>query len=165
VLFLSLKALDLPRGARALIRPAPSRRDLQRWSGRKIGTIGAIGCFSLQSHEMLSAGEGGVLITDDPERAARAVILSGACEHDWKKHPGLQNSFCHWQNRLTLDNPRMQNLCAAIIRPQLSEIARHIPRGCANHDLLAGLLNQSRWREMPPPFPPRRARRIRSSST
>ena len=123
------------------------------WSGRKIGTIGAIGCFSFQSYKMVNAGEGGVLITDDPELAARAVIMSGAYEHNWKKHPGLQNSFCHWQNRLPLYNMRMQNLSAAIIRPQLPEIAGRIARGRANHDHVAAVLNQSRWLEVPPALP------------
>ncbi|TMV63968.1 aminotransferase class I/II-fold pyridoxal phosphate-dependent enzyme, partial [Thioclava sp. BHET1] len=36
------------------------------WNGRKIGTIGKIGCFSFQSYKMINAGEGGILVTDDP---------------------------------------------------------------------------------------------------
>ena len=48
------------------------------WAGRNIGTIGKIGCFSFQSYKMINAGEGGILVTDDPELAARAVIMSGA---------------------------------------------------------------------------------------
>ena len=55
------------------------------WSGRKIGTIGRIGCFSFQSYKLVNAGEGGMFVTDDPELAARAVIMSGAYEHNWKK--------------------------------------------------------------------------------
>ncbi|MBN2742179.1 MAG: aminotransferase class I/II-fold pyridoxal phosphate-dependent enzyme, partial [Rhodobacteraceae bacterium] len=55
------------------------------WDGRKIGTIGQIGCLSFQSYKLVNAGEGGILLTDDPELAARAVIMSGAYEHNWKK--------------------------------------------------------------------------------
>jgi hypothetical protein len=58
------------------------------WHGRKIGTIGAIGCFSFQSYKLVNAGEGGILITDDADLVARAVIMSGAYEHNWKKHKG-----------------------------------------------------------------------------
>lgn len=124
------------------------------WHGRKIGTIGKIGCFSFQSYKLVNAGEGGVLVTDDPELAARAIIMSGAYEHNWKKHPGLQNSFHHWQNKLPLYNTRMQNLSAAVIRPQLPEVERRVRDGLANHDYVAALLNESPWLDVPPPLGP-----------
>lgn len=124
------------------------------WHGRKIGTIGKIGCFSFQSYKMVNAGEGGVLVTDDPELAARAIIMSGAYEQNWKKHPGLQNSFVHWQNKLPLYNTRMQNLSAAVIRPQLPELDRRVSAGLANHDHVAEKLNQSPWLDVPPPLGP-----------
>lgn len=124
------------------------------WGGRNIGTIGKIGCFSFQSYKLVNAGEGGILITDDPELAARCIIMSGAYEQNWKKHPGLQNSFGHWQNRLPLYNMRMQNLSAAVIRPQLPEIGRRVAQGRANHDHVAGLLNKCAWLDVPPPLGP-----------
>ena len=123
------------------------------WSGRKIGTIGKVGCFSFQSYKLVNAGEGGIMVTDDPEVAARAVIMSGAYEHNWKKHPGLQNSFLAWQNKLPLYNTRMQNLSAAVIRPQLAEVARRVRDGRANHDYVADRLNRSPWMEVPPALP------------
>ena len=46
------------------------------WHGRNIGTLGRIGCFSFQSYKMINAGEGGILITDDADLVARAVIMS-----------------------------------------------------------------------------------------
>lgn len=125
-----------------------------RWHGRNIGTLGKIGCFSFQSYKMINAGEGGMFITDDPELAARAVIMSGAYEHNWKKHPGLQNSYMLWQNRLPLYNLRMQNLSAAVIRPQLPELANRVARGLANHDHVAARLNSSAWLSVPPALPP-----------
>jgi len=123
------------------------------WNGRKIGTIGKVGCFSFQSYKLVNAGEGGIMVTDDPEVAARAVIMSGAYEHNWKKHPGLQNSFLAWQNKLPLYNTRMQNLSAAVIRPQLAEVARRVRDGRANHDYVADRLNGSPWMEVPPALP------------
>ncbi|MCW3781927.1 DegT/DnrJ/EryC1/StrS family aminotransferase [Defluviimonas salinarum] len=123
------------------------------WAGRKIGTIGRIGCFSFQSYKLVNAGEGGMFITDDPELAARAVIMSGAYEHNWKKHPGLQTGFMRWQNRLPLYNMRMQNLSAAVIRPQIPEIAARVAAGRANHDHVAERLNASPWIEVPPALP------------
>ena len=52
------------------------------WAGRNIGTLGKIGCFSFQSYKLINAGEGGIMVTDDPELAARAVIMSGAYEEN-----------------------------------------------------------------------------------
>lgn len=123
------------------------------WGGRKIGTIGKVGCFSFQSYKLVNAGEGGIMVTDDPEIAARAIIMSGAYEQNWKKHPGLQNSFGHWQNKLPLYNLRMQNLSAAVIRPQLPEVAGRVAQGRANHDWVADRLNDSPWLAVPPALP------------
>lgn len=123
------------------------------WGGRKIGTVGKVGCFSFQSYKLVNAGEGGMLVTDDPELIARAVIMSGAYEHNWKKHKAVSDAFAHWQNRLPLYNMRMQNLSAAVIRPQLGEIARRVQDGRRNHDYVAGLLNATGWLSVPDPLP------------
>lgn len=124
------------------------------WHGRKIGTIGKIGCFSFQSYKLVNAGEGGILVTDDADLIARCVIMSGAYEHNWKKHPGLQNSLMKWQNLLPLYNMRMQNLSAAVIRPQLPQVALRVAKGRAGHDRVAERLNGSDWLRVPPALPP-----------
>ena len=124
------------------------------WNGRNIGTIGKVGCFSFQSYKMINAGEGGIMITDDPEIAARAVIMSGAYEQNWKKHPGLQNSYCQWQNKLPLYNLRMQNLSAAVIRPQLPALADRVAKGRAGHDRVAAALNACAHISVPDPLGP-----------
>ncbi|WP_371169902.1 DegT/DnrJ/EryC1/StrS family aminotransferase [Aliiroseovarius sp. 2305UL8-7] len=130
------------------------------WHGQKIGTIGKIGCFSFQSYKMLNAGEGGILVTDDADLAARAVIMSGAYEHNWKKHKvphgdntsALDEAFARWQNQLPLYNTRLSNLSAAVIRPQLLELERRVTDGLKNHDYVAAKLNESPWIDVPPPL-------------
>jgi dTDP-4-amino-4,6-dideoxygalactose transaminase len=132
------------------------------WNGRNIGTLGKIGCFSFQSYKMINAGEGGILITDDAELVARAVIMSGAYEHNWQKHkgpkgdnsPDLANAFGKWQNQLPLYNLRMSNLSAVVIRPQLPELARRVRDGLKNHDYVAGRLNSSPFFNVPAPLGP-----------
>lgn len=127
------------------------------WNDGKIGTIGRIGCFSFQSYKMVNAGEGGILITDDPELVARAIIMSGAYEHNWKKHagcPDLAAAVGRWQNQLPLYNLRMSNLSAVVIRPQLPELRRRIHDGLKNHDYVADRLNNSPCLSVPPPLPP-----------
>lgn len=111
------------------------------WHGQNIGTLGRIGCFSFQSYKLVNGGEGGVLVTDDADLVARAIIMSGAYEHNWNKHPVLKDAFAKWQNKLPLYNLRMSNLSAAVIRPQLDEIARRVKDGRSGHDYVAGRLN------------------------
>jgi len=130
------------------------------WHGRNIGTLGRIGCFSFQSYKLLNAGEGGILVTDDEDLIARAVIMSGAYEHAWKKHDGvadggaLDAAFARWQNRLPLYNTRLNNLSAVLIRAQIPEIARRVRDGRSGHDHVAAQLNASPWLEVPAPLPP-----------
>jgi len=125
------------------------------WDGRKIGTIGKVGCFSFQSYKLVNAGEGGIMVTDDADLVAQAVIMSGAYEHNWAKHmagddAALESAFARWQNKLPLYNLRLSNLSAAIIRPQLAEVPRRVRDGRANHDYMAERLNTSPFLHVPP---------------
>jgi dTDP-4-amino-4,6-dideoxygalactose transaminase len=122
------------------------------WNGRNIGTIGKIGCFSFQSYKMINAGEGGIMISDDPDLIAKAVIMSGAYEHNWKKHSVLHDAFAKWQNQLPLYNLRMSNLSAAVIRPQIPELARRVNDGLVNHDYVASRLDTSPHLTVPAPL-------------
>ncbi|MCA0870014.1 aminotransferase class I/II-fold pyridoxal phosphate-dependent enzyme [Seohaeicola saemankumensis] len=132
------------------------------WGGRNIGTIGKVGCFSFQSYKMVNSGEGGILITDDADLIARAVIMSGAYEHNWKKHKGpkgqnspeLELAFARWQNQVPLYNLRLSNLSAAVIRPQLPKLAQRVLDGRRNHDYVAERLNASSFIDVPAPLPP-----------
>ena len=124
------------------------------WHGQNIGTLGRVGCFSFQSYKLVNAGEGGILVTDDADLVARAIIMSGAYEHNWQKHPVLQGAFARWQNRLPLYNLRMSNLSAAIIRPQLAEVPRRVRDGRRNHDHVAAALNLSPWISVPEKLAP-----------
>ncbi len=132
------------------------------WHGRNIGTIGKVGCFSFQSYKLINSGEGGIMVSDDADLIARAVIMSGAYEHNWKKHKApegdntgeLDAAFARWQNQLPLYNLRLSNLAAAIIRPQLNEVPRRVRDGRANHDYVAGLLNASPWLQVPEKLAP-----------
>lgn len=45
------------------------------YHGRKVGTIGRIGCFSFQQGKHMTAGEGGIVVTDDPALARRLRLF------------------------------------------------------------------------------------------
>lgn len=122
------------------------------WSRKKIGSLGKIGCFSFQSYKLVNAGEGGILVSDDADIMARAIIMSGAYERNWEKHAIVSDRFAHWQNKLPLFNLRMSNLSAAVIRPQIPEIPMRVKKGRANHDYVAEILSASGWFHVPPPL-------------
>jgi perosamine synthetase len=44
---------------------------LGEWRGRKLGTLGAAGCFSFQASKNLNCGEGGAILTSDDDLAER----------------------------------------------------------------------------------------------
>ncbi len=48
---------------------------LSEYKGKKLGTIGDVGCFSFFSNKNISTGEGGMLITNNEAMATRARLL------------------------------------------------------------------------------------------
>lgn len=48
---------------------------LAEYKGHKLGTIGDVGCFSFFSNKNISTGEGGMLITNNDDYAARTKLL------------------------------------------------------------------------------------------
>jgi len=59
-----------------------------RYNGRTIGTIGDITCFSFYATKTVTAGEGGMVTTENPEYADRIRILSlhGISREAWKRY-------------------------------------------------------------------------------
>jgi dTDP-4-amino-4,6-dideoxygalactose transaminase len=55
------------------------------WNGKKIGTFGMAGTFSFQSSKLMTAGEGGIIISNDDafERQARSVHDCGRMPGEW----------------------------------------------------------------------------------
>jgi dTDP-4-amino-4,6-dideoxygalactose transaminase len=55
------------------------------WRGRRIGTFGVAGTFSFQSSKLITAGEGGIIISNDDgfERNARSVHDCGRMPGEW----------------------------------------------------------------------------------
>ncbi|MGB5556911.1 MAG: aminotransferase class I/II-fold pyridoxal phosphate-dependent enzyme [Paracoccaceae bacterium] len=93
------------------------------WNGTASGRHGIAGCYSTQTYKHLNAGEGGFLVTDDEDLAARAVILSGSYML-YDRHiaaPGPE-AFEKVKYETPNISGRMDNLRAAILRPQLARL-------------------------------------------
>jgi dTDP-4-amino-4,6-dideoxygalactose transaminase len=95
--------------------------------GRKLGSWGLAGAFSFFSNKILSAGEGGLLATDDEEvaEAARSLRSQGMTSGSWSRHTketatydakGLGFNY-------RLDEPR-----AALLHARLGRIEDDIER-------------------------------------
>ena len=52
---------------------------LAEWRGRKVGTLGATGCFSFQASKNLNSGEGGAILTNDDELAEKCYAFHNNC--------------------------------------------------------------------------------------
>ncbi|MDM7930286.1 aminotransferase class I/II-fold pyridoxal phosphate-dependent enzyme [Tabrizicola sp.] len=91
-----------------------------RWKGVASGRHGAIGCYSTQTYKHMNSGEGGFLVTDDAELAARAVLLSGSYML-YARHRAAPGPEVFEGLKLDIPNvsSRMDNLRAAILRPQI----------------------------------------------
>ncbi len=99
------------------------------WRGVSSGRHGSAACFSTQTYKHMNSGEGGFLITDDAEIAARSVLLSGSYMH-YARHLAAPPPEAF--EKLKYDTPnvsgRMDNLRAAILRVQL----RNLDARCAS---------------------------------
>jgi dTDP-4-amino-4,6-dideoxygalactose transaminase len=101
------------------------------WNGRKVGTFGVAGTFSFQSSKLMTAGEGGVIVTndDDFERNARSA-------HDCGRLPG-EWFYAHFAYG---SNYRLSEWQGAVLNVQLARLDEQTRRRDANGKLLDGLL-------------------------
>ena len=114
------------------------------YRGKRVGSYGALGAFSLQSSKGLSCGEGGLLVTNDPqlfERASRTRMFG--------ENVGLMDAQGYRLDR-ALDSHRdydsvtmgwmyrMNEMSAALTRSQLKRLDHWNENSRRN----AGILNQ-----------------------
>ena len=113
------------------------------WDGVASGTQGKVGCYSCQTYKHVNSGEGGLLVTDDAEVAARAIMLSGSYML-YERHAAGPPKEAFETIRYETPNisGRMDNLRAAILRPQLRDLDRQVARWNERYFVIeAGLRN------------------------
>ena len=107
------------------------------WRGVPSGRHGAMACYSMQTYKHVNAGEGGFLTCGDPDLMARSVLLSGSymlyASHRAAPPPEAFDGL-----RLQMPNisGRMDNLRAAILRPQLRLLPERVARWKALYQTL-----------------------------
>lgn len=113
------------------------------WGDVPSGRHGQVACYSTQTYKHINSGEGGFLITDDPELMARAIMLSGSYMLYETHQMGPE---AHVFKDIRWDTPnnsgRMDNLRAAILRPQLAALPEKAAAWNARHDILVKALER-----------------------
>ena len=99
------------------------------WKGKASGTFGKAACFSTQTYKHVNSGEGGFVTTDDADVMARSIIRSGSYML-YDRHLAGPGAEAFADARLDMPNcsSRMDNLRAAILRPQLADLAAQVAR-------------------------------------
>ncbi|MBL8341245.1 MAG: aminotransferase class I/II-fold pyridoxal phosphate-dependent enzyme, partial [Rubrivivax sp.] len=121
------------------------------WGGRATGTWGRAGCFSLQSYKHANSGEGGLLVTDDEDVAARAILYSGSYML-YRSHLArpADEVFERWKYLTPNFSLRMSNLAAALARPQLGAVLKdRCRRWNERYAWLAGALEDTPHLRLP----------------
>ena len=113
------------------------------WNGVPSGRSGVVGCYSTQTFKHINSGEGGFIVTDNAEIMARATMLSGSYMLYGSHLAGAPSSAFE---DIHLDTPncsgRMDNLRAAILRPQLAELPSQAKRWNKRYYALEAGLSQ-----------------------
>jgi dTDP-4-amino-4,6-dideoxygalactose transaminase len=108
-----------------------------RWGDKFTGTFGRAGCYSSQTYKHMNSGEGGLLVTDDEDVIAKAILFSGSYML-YERHvsrPPLE-VFERYKKQIPNFSLRMSNLVAALVRPQLADLDRQCRRWNQRYDLL-----------------------------
>lgn len=93
------------------------------WQGIPSGRWGAIGCYSCQTYKHVNSGEGGLIVTDDADLAAKMTLLSGSYmlyARNGTAPP--EEVFARHKGAMPNVSGRMDELRAAILRPQLADL-------------------------------------------
>jgi len=121
-----------------------------KWQDKRSGNFGLAGCFSTQTYKHMNSGEGGLLTSDDAEFMARAIILSGSYML-YERHGAAPDKEVFKDIRLQTPNysGRMDNLRAAILRPQLKSLEKNIKRWNERYQLVEKKLKKVAGIELP----------------
>src|SRR5262245_5765383 len=114
-----------------------------RFNGRRVGALGRMGAFSFYGNKIITTGEGGMVVTNEPALAERAAFLRDHAMDPRRRYYHPEIGF----------NYRMTNIQAAIGCAQLEQadaiLARRKALAAAYEAGLAGIPGLS-----PPPAEP-----------
>lgn len=102
------------------------------WTGKRAGSFGVAGSFSFQNGKVLSSGEGGMLVTSDPDFAEKARSIANC------GRVAGQSFYDHYRIGT---NFRISAFQAAVLLAQFERLPEQIARRTAHAQLLKDLLS------------------------
>lgn len=103
------------------------------WRGKKTGTLGHVAGFSFQSSKNITAGEGGMIVSEHADIAAMARSL-GNC--------GRQPGGLWYAHYVLGGNYRLSEFHGAVLRVQLQRYPQHLAQRQANAAYLEQALSE-----------------------
>lgn len=99
------------------------------YKGKALGTWGDIGCYSFEEKKLMTTGDGGMMVTNDPELFSdvKAMRWVGIDKDNWKtakKYTDLNKDALHWYYELNILGYKynMNDLAAGIGLAQLKKL-------------------------------------------
>jgi perosamine synthetase len=89
-----------------------------RYRGRRVGALADAGCFSFYGNKIFTTGEGGMVVTNDDDLAARVRVLKDHAMDPSRRYYHLEAGY----------NFRMTNVQAALGCAQLERAAKFMQR-------------------------------------
>lgn len=128
--------MDIARKYNLYVIEDCAQAPLALYKGKKVGTIGNVGVFSLNYHKHIHTGEGGMIVTDDDHLAERCQLIRNHGENivGPKGITDLYNTHGF--------NFRMTEIEAAIGIEQLKKLPELIEQRIQNSDYLTNELKK-----------------------
>jgi len=140
--------LELARSRNIPVIEDSAQAFLAEWQGRLSGTMGTIGCFSLQQGKHMTCGEGGLIVTGDEKLARRLFLFVNKCWGYGDAKPdhyyiSLNSRMSELQGAVALGQMEKLEECATQRENRARELTdsiRHIP-GIKPFPVAAGCRN------------------------
>jgi 3-amino-5-hydroxybenzoate synthase len=126
--------LDIAHHHDLLVIEDAAHAPCAEWKGRPAGTFHTAGTFSFQAAKLVSAGEGGLIMSNDADFIQRCLLISNC---------GRAQGDRTYQHVALGTNCRMSELHAAALRVQLTRLNQQIDIREANSALLDRMLGMS----------------------
>jgi dTDP-4-amino-4,6-dideoxygalactose transaminase len=110
---------------------------MSEWNGKKVGSFGHFGCFSLQNSKVITCGEGGAIVGDDERMMDRAFSY-----HNFARPYGPSMNRERYGHLGVGTKARITEYQASILMTQMVTSDREIARREANGKYLASRLKE-----------------------
>jgi dTDP-4-amino-4,6-dideoxygalactose transaminase len=116
--------MDVARRKKLVVVEDVSQANGGSYRGRQLGAIGDFGCFSLQQYKVITAGEGGVVVTDDETSFQRCLMTHDSAMRFWQGDDAIAG--------FPGENYRLSELAAALALAQFGKLPSILERLRAN---------------------------------